>query len=714
MNLAVEEFLARLSDSGLATVEEIQSWMATIPDDARPKNGDELGRTLVLRHLLTEFQSQTIVETGEHPLVLGQYVLLDRIGQGGTGTVYKAMHRHMRREVAIKVLHAELAESPEALRRFQREILAGGKLNHPFVVPTLDANQQGETLFLVMEYVSGTDLATLVNNQGPLSVGQATLAVAQAAEGLAHAHEQGVVHRDIKPSNLMRDQRGIVRVLDLGLARFTAGEGHTELTGTGDVMGTADYMAPEQALDSRQADARVDIYSLGCTLFFLLTGRPPFGGETLMTRLLAHRDSSVPSVRSVRPDVPASLEAVVSKMLAKQPAERYQNMREVVIALQPFEGWQPIRSRWRTRRNAILAVAFVLLAAAIPISQRARWFDTDTSDRKSSSVAEKATGGVLRQPAPEELGGNVTQPKKPAPRTADAPFDARQAVIHQDEWASHLGIPVEIENSVGMKLRLIPPGQFIQGAGEQEIADAVAACQRAFDADGPQHRVQLTRPFYMGVYEVTQAEYESVIGQNPSQHSAAGSRAAAVAGLDTRRFPVESVSWFDAVDFCNGLSAREKRGPCYQRTDTEVTLIASDGYRLPTEAEWEFACRAGTDTPWSCDAQLDAIEGLAWFASNCGMRAQSVGLLLPNSFRLYDLHGNLWEWCQDYFNPRDYESQAGQLIVDPTGPSEGSPRSMRGGVWDNTHWLGRSAHRGANTPTAQNASIGFRVVLTIP
>jgi formylglycine-generating enzyme required for sulfatase activity len=135
---------------------------------------------------------------------------------------------------------------------------------------------------------------------------------------------------------------------------------------------------------------------------------------------------------------------------------------------------------------------------------------------------------------------------------------------------------------------------------------------------------------------------------------------------------------------------------------------------LPTEAEWEFACRAGTETPWSCDGQLEAIERRAWLASNSGRRAQSVGLLRPNPFRLYDLQGNLWEWCQDYYDPGYYQTAAGQMLVDPTGPTEGLPRSMRGGVWNGTHLLCRSAHRGANGATTQNESIGLRVVLTIP
>jgi serine/threonine-protein kinase len=699
MALAVEEFLARLSESGVATEEEIQSWIATIPESERPNSGDDLARALVSRRVLTEFQSQTIVEPGEHPLVLGQYVLLDRIGQGGTGTVYRALHRHMQREVAIKLLHSELAESPEALRRFQREMLAGGKLNHPYIVPTLDAAQHGESLFLVMEYVPGTDLATLVNRRGRLSVTDAAKYVIQAAEGLGHAHEQGVVHRDVKPSNLLCDSQGTVRVLDLGLARF--GEGHSELTGTGDMMGTVDYMAPEQAVSMRQADTRADVYSLGCTLFFLLTGRPPFGGETVMTRLLAHRDTAAPTLRSVRSDIPESLDQIVQKMLAKDPNERYQTMHEVITALRPFEGWggwQAIRSRWLTRRSVSAAMVAVALATISMI-----WI-----------------AGTLA-PGPAATNPGVIHSPTTLPPPALVPFDATKAVLHQEAWAQYLKVPVEIENTLGMKLRLIPPGEFLQGATSQEIADAAAAKNRNFDSDGPQHRVQLTKAFYFGVYEVTQAEYEAIIGNNPAQYSANGTNAAAVAGLDTRRLPVEMVSWLEAVEFCNRLSARENRQPCYQQSGDEIVVVAGDGYRLPTEAEWEFACRAGTVTPWSCD--MESVQRHGWFMDNSGQRPQSVGLLSPNAFQLFDLHGNLWEWCQDYFHPADYAQLADATLVDPAGPNLESlrlaglaspPRSMRGGVWNDEHWLARSAHRGANHPTIQNGSIGFRIVLSIP
>ena len=218
----------------------------------------------------------------------------------------------------------------------------------------------------------------------------------------------------------------------------------------------------------------------------------------------------------------------------------------------------------------------------------------------------------------------------------------------------------------------------------------------------------------MGITEVTQAEYQAVIGGNPSMFSPTGEFAARVAGNETAQHPVENVTWFDAVEFCNALSLREKLTPCYERLDEQVTVVAGTGYRLPTEAEWEFACRAGTESPWSFGGHNAPFEPFAGVATNSEFHSRPVGQLAPNPFKLHDLHGNLWEWCQDCFDPRDYEPLTDSIAADPTGPPSSGVRRMRGGVWDNSIRLCRSAHRGANTATSHNASIGFRIVLTTP
>jgi serine/threonine protein kinase len=282
--------------------------------------------------------SSSVVELQLSPgQEFGSYSIVDRIGEGGMGQVYHARHKTMDRDVALKVLTPKLMDSPDAVARFHREIKAAAKLQHPHIVSAFDAGEQDGLHFLVMEFVDGRDLSSYVKTKGPLSLKQAIKCIIQAAKGLAYAHEQNIIHRDIKPANLLVDRKGNVKVLDMGLARFEMeSENHelTELTGTGVVMETIDYMAPEQSLDTRTADARSDIYSLGCTFWYLLTGKSVYSGDTMMKKLLAHRDEEIPSLRKYSAKIPNSVEQAFRKMVAKQQDDRYQSMQEVIDALQ--------------------------------------------------------------------------------------------------------------------------------------------------------------------------------------------------------------------------------------------------------------------------------------------------------------------------------------------------------------------------------------------
>jgi serine/threonine-protein kinase len=273
------------------------------------------------------------------PLVLGNYEVLERLGAGGMGTVFKARHRRMKRIVALKVLSQHIAQDATFLQRFQREVETVARLAHPNIVMAYDADESEAGPYLVMEFVNGRDLASKVQEQGPMSLRSAVEAILQAARGLAYAHGQGLIHRDIKPANLLLDADGTIKVADMGLARFQstpgqAGSGVNSLTQAGSVVGTADYMAPEQALDSTTIDHRADVYSLGCTLYFLLSGNPPYPGTTLMATLLKHRDAPIPSLDAVRPGTPTALDALLRRMLAKTPETRCQSMTEVVQGLE--------------------------------------------------------------------------------------------------------------------------------------------------------------------------------------------------------------------------------------------------------------------------------------------------------------------------------------------------------------------------------------------
>jgi serine/threonine-protein kinase len=345
-----------------------------------------LAAELLKRGWLTPFQANQLFQGRGSELILGPYLLLERLGAGGTGLVFKAMHRKMQRPVALKLIRRELVRDAEVVSRFLRELEVISQLDHPNIVHAYDAGPIGETYFLAMEYVEGVDLDRLVRRSGPLSAPEACDYVRQAALGLQHAHERGLVHRDIKPSNLFLARSkgpgapaGVVKLLDLGLARFREGtQGPSEAVATRIVtpvgavlMGTPDYMAPEQANDFHAADIRSDVYGLGCTLFFLLTGRAPFAGVTLAQKLVHHQLVDPPDVRTLRPEVPAGVARALKKMLSKRPQDRYQTPGELAAALPQNTGrttvGQKLANIMKSNRaaSAVGIVAILLLGMTV-------------------------------------------------------------------------------------------------------------------------------------------------------------------------------------------------------------------------------------------------------------------------------------------------------------------------------------------------------------
>jgi tRNA A-37 threonylcarbamoyl transferase component Bud32 len=326
---------------------ELRPLLPTFPDVRL------LAKELIRRDWLTPYAVNQLLTGKGDQLVLGCYRLCERLGEGAMGQVFKAVNTRLHTVVAVKTLHKDLVANARAMDRFRQEIEAAAQLDHPNIVKVRDADEIDSRPFMVMDYIDGVNLSHQVKVHGPLPIHTAAECARQAAVGLQHAFERGVVHRDIKPANLlMEPANGVpanppavdfcVKILDFGLARFDSERRYaTRLTQLGSTLGTVDYMAPEQAESARDADTRSDVYGLGCTLYFLLTGKPPFPGASIAEKVAARLAGGPPSVREARPEVPAELDGVLRRMMARPPADRFQTPAEVAAALQPFTTLTP-------------------------------------------------------------------------------------------------------------------------------------------------------------------------------------------------------------------------------------------------------------------------------------------------------------------------------------------------------------------------------------
>ncbi|MBL8796063.1 MAG: SUMF1/EgtB/PvdO family nonheme iron enzyme [Planctomycetia bacterium] len=649
-----------------------------------------LAQELVQRGWLTPYQADAVASGQGHELVLDQYIILDLLGQGGMGRVYKARQTRMKRLVALKAIRPE-ALSAVGVARFRREAESAAKLSHPNVVHVYDSSEVQGVHFLVMEYLEGSDLARLVREQGALPVALACDCVRQAALGLQHAHEQGLIHRDVKPHNLMLTPKGVVKVMDLGLARTTAAvrdAGAAEgITGSGVVMGTADYMAPEQALNAKRVDIRADVYSLGCTLYHLLTGQVPFPGETVTEKLLKHHLHEPEPVAAWRSDLPAGLSEVVARMMAKQPEQRYPTPADVAVALEPFAHGAPATSsstalrltatppvpRPATHGEATSDQGVLSATLAWPLANRPR--------RRRAAVA-CAFAGLLGLSA--LLLSASTLPTRQAGSAPLTPVNLVPLPELKPE-------PAEFTSSNGVKLVLVGAGKFWMGEPEGEPGR---------QADEAQKEVTIPAAFYLGTHEVTQEQWQAVMAHNPSYFSRNGGGNEAVGKVpeaDLKRFPVERVSWDDVQEFLKKLNERDQK-------------INHPGwvYRLPTEAEWEYACRGGPSlregqktAPFyfnkpafslaSTQANFDGGKpyGGAARGPNLG-RTCPVGSYDSNPLGIRDMHGNVWEWCDDRYG-------------------EGKFRVIRGGAWNEDGQACRTVNRSGFLANSRSSNFGFRL-----
>jgi serine/threonine protein kinase len=465
----VETFLDLVRRCGLVEKDQLQRVLAEMQaaPGKPPSNADMIASKLVSAGLLTRWQCDRLLEGKHKGFFLKKYKLLDHLGTGGMSSVFLGEHVLMQRRVAIKVLPKNRVEDTSYLARFHREAQAAAALDHRNIVRAYDVDSDGDIHYLVMEYVEGRDLQQVVKQNGPLGYATAADYVRQAAEGLAHAHAAGLIHRDVKPANLLLDQKSVVKVLDLGLARFTA-EDCASLTVAYDenVLGTADYLAPEQAIDSHGVDARADVYSLGCSLYYLLTGHPPFPEGSLPQRLMAHQNQPPLSIFNDRPDAPRDLVEICMRMMAKKPDERYQSAVDVSKAL---AGWlvahgQTVESGGSSKSSRRAATGVSGQAASRSVG--------------SSGTHRALSAPAPGHPAPAEKLRAATAPLRPSPEAAatDTASDLDRQTVKGAGSASPKA-PAAGQSST--KLRAKAPLPAAKLLDESPLADLLPAIDAA-------------------------------------------------------------------------------------------------------------------------------------------------------------------------------------------------------------------------------------------
>jgi len=677
---------------------------------------------------------------------LGGYAVLEQLGAGGMGAVFKARQPVLDRIVALKVIAPQMAQDAEYVARFQHEAKSAARLNHSNIVQVYAAGEDSGTHFMVTEFVEGESLQQRLSRDGRMDPQEALAICVFVAEGLKHAWDEAqIIHRDIKPANIFLSNKGAVKVGDLGLAKSVGSNAGSALTQSGMTMGTPFYCSPEQAQAEKNIDFRADIYSLGCTLYHMLSGKKPYESgqeQSPMSIMVRQIHDPPPAILKVLPTCPLPVVLLLNKMLAKHPSGRHGSYDELIADMrrvhdmlgqpQSVAPVSPVPTGAAAKKKspaiiwAATAGVAVLLAAGLFVC--APWKDRSTSvlppaveqeperkeELKPPAAAQPNAEAVLAKP-PEKKPEAVAEAAKPI--TPVAPTPTQITTTAPAVGSAPPGQP--FVTSIGMELVYIPPGEFMMGSTKEEKEWSKAQRGPGGDCEGEQPlKTVIKQGFWMGRTEVTVGQwkqfaaatgYRTVAEKEGYTYTAPPTwRMEVGASWKDPHFgaspqdnhPVCCITWNDAVAFCEWLNEREQKA---RRLPTGYTI------RLPAEAEWEYACRAGTQTTfWWGDAAEDG-EG------RCNLRGTADGFefVSPvdfygargrNKFGLADMLGNVSEWCLDEWD----ENRAHQEVF--TGNSKHN-RVGRGGNFFHGAAHARCAARGCDGPVVTRAWSGFRAAV---
>lgn len=603
---------------------------------------------------------------------LAHFRIMRQLGQGTMGVVFQVEDVNLKRIAALKVLRRNIKGSDKApqVDRFLMEARVAASLDHPSIATVYEINQFEGWWYIAMEYLEGGSLQHLLSKAGPLPPGRASLMLADAARGLAVAHDAGVIHRDLKPANLMLSRLGRCKLVDFGLVKVDSGSNpfHEDT----EMVGTPHYMAPEVARHLGATTAS-DVYSLGVTLYVLLTGDTPFHAKSIKELLKHHISTPAPDPREKSPNISANLAELIAQSLHKQPELR-PSAEIFAASLQSEVAASGMTSDTSSASGSALAT--VASNSLVPGNAlRTGGGSWDGSAGSARSAAESIAPGASET--------STAQVRRARPWWAALALAIILTGLGAAWWLSSAGgggsaRPART-NSIGMQLVPLAAGTFTMGSPTTEPRR---------HSDERTVQIRFMRPVLIGTTEVTQSQWSAVMGENykPPEgthpNDAIGRR---FMGPDLPAY----ASWPEAAEFCRRLSLSENKH-----------------YRLPTEAEWEYACRAGTTTAYHTGATLDAMQANIDTGATAALRPLPVASFPPNAWGLYDMHGNVMEWCSDW-----KDSYPLGPLTDPTGPTSGTGRVVRGGSWDTYAEFARAANRWSCAEALRTNYIGFRVVL---